>query len=514
MLLRNKKYLYLDKEFDKIWQKIENNENFVLARYADGEYAVMSGRKIKGIDGWTSTDYVSKLGQDSIESLSVRDPNYIYGIACPCCDREAYYWIVSRLAEKATISFSNIFVNHNYFKFVKKFEELKRDAIVIANEKARDKQIGNLNILKFYGVGGECIDFWEKEGDKLVQQIINEVGDLKNKLFVVSAGPMSEPIIYKLYKHNPHNTYIDFGSAIDRYIHENLNRTYTDPKNKETKRICVTPDNKTADYSVSVVLNMYKRPDNLEKQLQLIENQTLKPREIILFKDETNPPSNIEIPQHLKDRFNFTVVSSKNVGVWGRFSAALLAKSTYVCVFDDDTMPGLRWLENCHASMQKKQGLYGTIGILLKSPRKYPFARYVRIGWDNPNKYTAEVDLVGHSWFFKRDWLGALWIDSSDIYKFKVVGEDMFFSAQLLKYLKIPTLVPPHPRGQHELYGSNPECALKFGQDEAALSLNKDNLFKMNEAIKIILKRGYIPVKIRNFPDYLYSMIRYGDKRL
>jgi glycosyltransferase involved in cell wall biosynthesis len=509
-MFRNNNTLRLDKEFDRVWEKIKNNENFALARYADGEYAIMSGKQIQGVDGWTSTDYVSKLGQDCLNSLSIVDENYIYGIACPCCDREAYYWITSRLPEKATVSFSNIFVNRNYSKFINKFEKLKKDAVIIANEKARDKQIGSLNILKFYGVGKDCVEFWEQEGENLLNKIKEEVGNLKDKLFVISAGPMSEPIIYELYKHNPNNTYIDVGSAIDKYIHENETRTYRNLTDSTAQKVCTTFDNSKMDFSVSVVLNLYKRPNNLEKQFELIEKQTLKPKEIILFKDETDPVSNIEIPESIKDKFSLKILISKNVGVWGRFSAALLSKSTYVCVFDDDTMPGHRWLENCHSSMLKKEGLYGTVGILMEKPKKYPFEKYIRIGWLNPNKHSVEVDLVGHSWFFKRDWLGVLWINSSKLYNFKVAGEDMFFSHQLKKYLNIPTFVPPHPKMQYDLYGSNPELANKLGKDEAALSMNSDNLTKMNEAVKHILNDKFKPLIFRNPLKYFWLFKKYS----
>ena len=43
-------------------------------------------------------------------------------------------------------------------------------------------------------------------------------------LFLISAGPLSEIIIYKLYKLNPNNIYLDVGSSIDIYV-----------KNKETR---------------------------------------------------------------------------------------------------------------------------------------------------------------------------------------------------------------------------------------------------------------------------------------
>jgi hypothetical protein len=36
--------------------------------------------------------------------------------------------------------------------------------------------------------------------------------------------------------------------------------------------------------------------------------------------------------------------SNYNFGVWARFAFALNATTKYVCVFDDDTLPGKKWL--------------------------------------------------------------------------------------------------------------------------------------------------------------------------
>ncbi|WP_236845139.1 hypothetical protein [Campylobacter devanensis] len=41
--------IYLDKEFDRIWSKVENNENFTLLRY--GERAIMCGQSVKANEG-------------------------------------------------------------------------------------------------------------------------------------------------------------------------------------------------------------------------------------------------------------------------------------------------------------------------------------------------------------------------------------------------------------------------------------------------------------------------------
>lgn len=54
--------IFLNREFEKFWQKIENNENFALLRYGDGERAIMCGEHVKAQEGWESPAYLSKLG--------------------------------------------------------------------------------------------------------------------------------------------------------------------------------------------------------------------------------------------------------------------------------------------------------------------------------------------------------------------------------------------------------------------------------------------------------------------
>ncbi len=53
--------------------------------------------------------------------------------------------------------------------------------------------------------------------------------------------------------------------------------------------------------------------------------------------------------------------------------------------------------------MEKQEGLYVTIGILMDDAEKYPYSNYCRTGWDGNNNEKLEVDFGGHSWFFKKD---------------------------------------------------------------------------------------------------------------
>jgi hypothetical protein len=208
---------YLDKEFDKFWQKIKTRENFALVRNGDGERAVMSGKVLQAQEGgWKSPNYISKLSKDCLSSLLINNDKFFCGISCPCCDEEAYYWYRSRISGK-NITFANLWINQNYTKFRKNFDNLKRDCVLITNHRAANHRIANLNILKHYAISDDCITFWETDAKKMISQIKYEFGNRNNLLYVIAAGHIAGHIISDLFKNNPNNCYIDFGSAIEPY---------------------------------------------------------------------------------------------------------------------------------------------------------------------------------------------------------------------------------------------------------------------------------------------------------
>jgi glycosyltransferase involved in cell wall biosynthesis len=269
---------------------------------------------------------------------------------------------------------------------------------------------------------------------------------------------------------------------------------------------CRMPALKDVSYDVTVVLTLYKRPEVLQQQLEKIMRQSLKPQEIIIYQDGTQDV--IECPASIREQVTF-IKSFNNMGVWGRFAVAQLAKSKYVCLFDDDTLPGDRWLENCHTEMQKRKGLYGGIGIIFRKANRFPYNEYFRLGWSNTVKRTTEVDFVGHSWFLETNWLPYLFIDSQEFYKMKYVAEDIYLSFMLRKKLGLQTYVPPHPKDAFQLYSSDPKSGWKLGLQDVAISANKAHLALMNQAVHRILKRGFRPLKSRNILAYLIAKKRY-----
>lgn len=491
------KIVCLDNEFNRIWNLIECGENIAFLRHGDGERAIMEGRTVKAQEGWESPEYISQLGFACLKALNLIDSRVWYGISCPCCDSAAYYWYISRITTR-NITFANLWVNSNYSKFIKSFENLEREAIVIANHRAQDKPIGKLKVLKYYPVGDDCISFWENDASDLLQRIKSDYGKRDNLLYVVSAGPMSGPIIAELFKNNPNNCYIDFGSSLDTYIHNKVTRPYMNKNNRYAKKQCWMYDPNTTNFDVSIVCNLYKRPDNLLKQLEAINNQTLKPKEILLYQDGISDNYKIELLSSLKDKFDNVKIATENTGVWKRFEYAKSAASyPLVCIFDDDTIPGNRWLENCYSCMQEREGIYGTVGIVMYNPKKYPYHGFLRVGWPGPNAKVTEVDFVGHSWFIKKEYLDSMFDGTEAYQSFKYVAEDMCISVQCQKK-GIKTFVPPHPYTNHELWGSLPAYARVLGNSSQAVSLSNSNYIKMNTAISCYIRDGWKPLVATN----------------
>lgn len=485
----DKSHIYLKDEYEKFVRKIKNHENFMLLRYGDGERAIMMGKSVVAQEGWKSCEYTTKLGEDLLQTLDLEENNVYYGISCPCCDRAAYYWYATRI-NSPNITFANMFVNANYYQFMELIKSLQRDAVVIANKNGHGKPIGGLNVLKYYSIDNDCVKDWEKDGEQLVQTIIQEFGDRNNLLYVVAAGPMTEPILYRLYKNNPNNCYIDVGSALDFYIHGKNCRPYTKAGSRYNDRNCWMFSPEAIDLGVSVVLTAFKKPDALEKQLKAIQKQSLKPKEILLFQDGINEKYMIRFDEELLKQFSDIKISQTNVGVWERFRYAMTAKSKYVCLFDDDTIPGEDWLANCHFNMIFNRGIYGTVGVICREYEKYP-KKMIRVGWVNPNKHLTKVDFVGHSWFFEKEWLNYMFEGTDEYWKkYKYAAEDMCLSFKC-QQKGIPSYVPPHPPKKTSVWGSNAELGLKYGRMESAISMNPDNCIKFNAAIKDLHQAGW-----------------------
>lgn len=177
------------------------------------------------------------------------------------------------------------------------------------------------------------------------------------------------------------------------------------------------------DQKLLVVLTQYKR-NHLEKQLQQISNQTIKPDYIVVFQNE----SHVDITQ-LKERYDFIHIKSDyNTKYFGRFAACFTFPVDICMVLDDDIIPGnnclKNYMEQC-ISLNAIIGGNGRFGISNSNKGKLHPPQDVGI------RKCLQVDFVGHLWCFKKEWLHYMFAIKPFTYD---TGEDMHlcFSSKVL----------------------------------------------------------------------------------
>ena len=240
---------------------------------------------------------------------------------------------------------------------------------------------------------------------------------------------------------------------------------------------------------ITVILNCYRRPEYLQEQIDAIKAQTLSPHEIWVWVNyhEDNKDfdfDNLDVDRVFKNDYNWKY--------YGRFAAAMLAKTEYVALFDDDTIPGTKWFENCVDCMSIKQGIMGGAGVRLNQDI---YQHHTRFGWSSKNNDIVEVDLVGHAWFFKKEWLKYLWMEEPLTWE---NGEDIHFAYTAQKYGNIPSFCPPHPETDPEKFSSLK--GYQYGVDDKASSAVRNHKIfyeQRNAIVRYTLKNGWKILKNR-----------------
>jgi glycosyltransferase involved in cell wall biosynthesis len=210
---------------------------------------------------------------------------------------------------------------------------------------------------------------------------------------------------------------------------------------------------------ITAIVNVYKRPHTLDVQIKAILAQTVPPKCIFIW----NNGNDVDLTSYKDNPIIRIFNASHNFGVWSRFLIGFLAPTNYICIFDDDTIPGNRWFENCIRTMGEREALLCTIGVILNADDRYQHLK--RYGWDGPSAKSMPVDIPGHSWFFKKEWLSYFVREPPQVHERISSGEDIHFAFMLQKYANIPVYVPPHPPHDISLWGSIPATAWAYGLD-------------------------------------------------
>lgn len=234
--------------------------------------------------------------------------------------------------------------------------------------------------------------------------------------------------------------------------------------------------------NITVILTGWKRPYNLAKQVSAIRNQTYAPHEIWLWINRAVGVLN-DFDEHVDKVFD----CNYNWGVFGRFAAATLVRTPYVCFFDDDTVPGENYLAEC--MKYRNIGILGSAGVTLTSRRYDP---HIRSGWPSKNTSVERVDLVGHSIFCSKDYLRYFYWCNPPSWK---NAEDIHLAWTAQVYGGVNCFVTPHPENDKSIWGSiQPE----LGLDNVGMSMpwNHSKFFsERDNAIDFGLKQGWKTIK-------------------
>jgi hypothetical protein len=240
---------------------------------------------------------------------------------------------------------------------------------------------------------------------------------------------------------------------------------------------------------ISVILNVYKRPYSLEKQIKAIKEQSvgIKSENIHIWYNTPETQIKHDLPE---DKDIKTYQCNYNTKFFGRFTLPLLCKTKYIAMFDDDIIPGKDWLMNCLETIKINNSIIGGSGVLLHSNSYIP---NTKVGWNGiKNEESIEVDLVGHAWFFNKEHAKFMWLEEPPSWD---NGEDMFFSYVAQKH-GIKTLVPPHPMDNKEKWSNVPDRDDNMGNDSASSWLHNSNHMTLrNQIVSTLIDKGWKTIK-------------------
>ena len=215
-----------------------------------------------------------------------------------------------------------------------------------------------------------------------------------------------------------------------------------------------------SEQSITAILTVYKRGRYLRAQIEALREQSVPPSEIWVWTNQ----SDMELHDY-SDVADRVVVSNTNWKFWGRFALANMVRTQYVALFDDDILPQHNWFKHCLDTIASgTNGILGGSGVVL--PIEGGYSSKHKVGW-NGHHYDepTQVDLVGHAWFFDRQYLKYIWQEAPHSWE---NGEDIHFSAMALKHGDIGTYVPSHPEHDQTCWSCRPDFGKSVGRESTA----------------------------------------------
>lgn len=219
---------YFKMWYNLAFQITQKESSIAVLRYGDGESSIMDKRSFKGTknDKFHFHGGTTKLGIDLNRTLKGNNgKNCFYCI--PFYNPE-FTKLANNIDQDMQYIYSaNIFVNFNYNKtkdlLISLLYDEYKSIILLCNEKVKYTDFAD-EVIYF---PNEIVQWYESNRNKILVKIKNIAKKYRNRLFMVSVGPLSEVLIWYMFNENPYNRYVDFGSSTDELIKQKSTRRYT-----------------------------------------------------------------------------------------------------------------------------------------------------------------------------------------------------------------------------------------------------------------------------------------------
>jgi hypothetical protein len=223
-------------DFDKLKNKLINNENFSFSRFCDGELFILENRRLElnpdhliiGEVFYPNQIFEKDEQKQFIpgehefyrkkleESLKYINNNFYRGICMyPDVGGEVFKWMVEFAGgDHETLTWANLFINGNYPRFIEEILPIfsNKPVVMVVNENA-DLEGLPFEVYKDFRVGKSCFTNDYSLSEELKRLIIND--NINDFFFLFSAASLSNLLIHDLHVFRNSNTYIDIGSSLN-----------------------------------------------------------------------------------------------------------------------------------------------------------------------------------------------------------------------------------------------------------------------------------------------------------
>ena len=235
----------ITEELEALMGAINSKLNLGLARFDHIDLALSSGQKATDPKGNVLLDpekeddkrFVTLLRQAMHDEFDM----YYKGAPCYSCAPNEIVTdgLGANVKNKDNFTLSCLFTNANVRQGGRFLELLKgRNVVTVMNWSSMSVQNQRFPVNVRYSFRSTGLP---QSNLQLIDEIKSfiETNDLRNYIFLISAGQLSNVLVHQLFRFNQNNTYLNIGEYFDPILTGKMTKPYHNPKDLSSHKVCV-----------------------------------------------------------------------------------------------------------------------------------------------------------------------------------------------------------------------------------------------------------------------------------